>query len=234
MNTPTILIVEDDHDISNLIQLTLQDAGFRTLQAYNGTSGLIQAREHAPDLVLVDLGLPDFGGDEVARRVRATNDVPILILTAIDDPEQKVSLLGVGADDYITKPFHADELVARIRVQFRHRDGAASVTVGLLKLERDKRMCTFADHEVRLSPREFDLLGVLARTPGRVHTREEIARELWGDDASIAANVIDVHVSNLRGKLRDVGAYGVIRTVRGVGFAVKDPAATARAAQGVA
>ncbi|WP_045235131.1 response regulator transcription factor [Deinococcus pimensis] len=224
MTTPTILIVEDDPDIARLLDLTLRDARYHTLTAQTATSGLVLARQHTPDLVLVDLGLPDFAGDEVARRLRATHDLPILILTAVDDVDRKVNLFAAGANDYVTKPFHPDELLARIHVQFRHRVGKRLVDVGALRLDVDARLCTYREREVPLSPREFDLLCLLARTPGRVLTRPEIARALWGAGVVVADNVIDVHLSNVRGKLRRQGGYGLIRTARGVGFAVRSPA----------
>jgi DNA-binding response OmpR family regulator len=230
MNAPTVLIIEDDPDIAHLLDLIVRDAGYRTLTAATGARGLMLAREHHPDLVLVDLGLPDFGGDEVARRLRATHDLPILILTAVDDVDRKISVLAAGANDYVTKPFHPDELVARIQVQFRQRRGAVLIQIGALGLDVNARMCTFRDREVPLSPREFDLLYALARVPGRILTRAEIARELWGPGGVVPNNVIDVHLSNLRGKLRDQGGYGLLRTVRGVGFALRPQDTTAGSA----
>ncbi|WP_084474931.1 response regulator transcription factor [Deinococcus pimensis] len=221
MTISTILIVEDDPDIARLLDFTLRDAGYRTLTAHTGLLGLTLARQHTPDLVLVDLGLPDFTGDEVARRLRATHDLPIVILTAVDDVDRKINLLSAGANDFVTKPFHADELLARIRVQFRHRAGNGCIDVGALHLDVDARLCTLKGCEVSLSPREFDLLCLLARTPGRIFTRPEIVRELWQAEVRVADNVIDVHLSNVRGKLRHKGGYGLIRTVRGVGFAMR-------------
>ncbi|WP_045235132.1 response regulator transcription factor [Deinococcus pimensis] len=220
MRPKTILIIEDDPDISALLDLTLKDAGYRTLTAESGTRGLMRAREGEPDLVVLDLGLPDFPGDEVARRLRDTSDVPILVLTAVDDPDRKVNLL-FSANDYLVKPFNEIELVARVRVQFRRREAAPVLTNGPLTLDVSKRLCTWDGREVHLSPRELDLLLLLAGTPGRAYSREEIGRAVWGDVIP-AANVIDVHVSNLRGKLRDAGAYRVVRTVRGFGFAMRN------------
>ncbi|WP_027483530.1 response regulator transcription factor [Deinococcus pimensis] len=220
MPPQTILIIEDDLDIRALLDRTLRNAGYRTLTAESATRGLMLAREDNPDLVVLDLGLPDFSGDEVARRLRGTSDVPILILSAVDDPDRKIDLL-FSANDYVVKPFNEDELVARIHVQFRQRTAPPVLRNGPLTLEASKRLCTWDGREVQLSPREFDLLLFLAGAPGRAYSREEIGRAIW-EDVRPVANVIDVHVSNLRAKLRDAGAYRLIRTVRGYGFAMRN------------
>lgn len=217
----TILIIEDDADISKLVALELEEAGFRALTAYDGVSGLTMAREANPDLVILDLGLPDLDGAEIARRLRKTSDTPIIVLTAMDAVNTKVSLLEGGADDYLTKPFHPDELVARVKVQLRKQRGGEAVVLGELEINPEKRLCRYAQKEVRLSPREFDLLSFLSRQPGRVYTREEIERGVWGEDLPSNSNVVDVHMANIRSKLRDVNGYGVIRTVRGIGYALK-------------
>ena len=217
----TVLIIEDDADISRVVQYELERAGYRVLAAPDGVTGLTTARESNPDLVVLDLGLPDLDGAEIARRIRKTSDIPIIILTAMDAVDRKVSLLDAGADDYLTKPFHPEELLARIRVQLRHHQGGETVVLGDLEINAEKRICKYAEREVRLSPREFDLLSFLARQPGRVYTREEIERGVWGEDLPSNSNVVDVHMANIRAKLRDVDGYGVIRTVRGIGYALK-------------
>lgn len=217
----TILIIEDDADISRVVQYELERAGYTVLAAADGVTGLTTARESNPDLVVLDLGLPDLDGAEIARRIRKTSDIPIIILTAMDAVDRKVSLLDAGADDYLTKPFHPEELLARIRVQLRHHQGGETVVLGDLEINAEKRICKYAEREVRLSPREFDLLSFLARQPGRVYTREEIERGVWGEDLPSNSNVVDVHMANIRAKLRDVDGYGVIRTVRGIGYALK-------------
>ena len=218
-----ILIIEDDPDIQRIVRLELEEAGFKVLVASDGVSGLTMARESTPDLVILDLGLPDLDGAEIARRLRKTSDTPIIVLTAMDAVSTKVNLLEGGADDYLTKPFHPEELVARVKVQLRKSRGGEAVVLGLLEITPDKRLVRYADREVRLSPREFDLLGFLARQPGRVYSREEIERGVWGEDLPANSNVVDVHMANIRAKLRDVDGYGVIRTVRGIGYALKAP-----------
>lgn len=218
---PHILVIEDDRDIGRLLQLELGEAGYEVEHQERGASGLIAARERTPDLVVLDLALPDLTGAEVARRIRRTDVVPIIVLTATDELGTKLALLEDGADDYVVKPFHIEELIARIRVQLRPRGDSARVQVGELELDRMAREVRYKEQEVELSPREFDLLALLCARPGRVFSRAEIERRLWTDAAAPASNSVDVHVANLRGKLRDAGGAGLIRTVRGVGYAVK-------------
>jgi two-component system, OmpR family, alkaline phosphatase synthesis response regulator PhoP len=221
METPLCLIIEDDPDITNVVRYELETAGFRVVSAADGISGLTAAREAKPDLVILDLGLPDLDGAEIARRIRKTSDIPIIILTAQDSIDRKVSLLDSGADDYLTKPFEVEELLARVRVQLRHQQGGATLVLGELEINFEKRLCRYANQEIRLSPREFELLTFLARQPGRVYTREEIERGVWGNDLPDNSNVVDVHMANMRSKLREANGYGVIRTVRGIGYALK-------------
>ena len=219
-DAPHVLIVEDDADVAEAVRFELEEAGFRVSHASDGVTGLTMAREHTPELVILDLGLPDLDGAEIARRIRKTSDIPIIILTAMDALDRKVSLLEGGADDYLTKPFEPAELLARVRVQLRRNRGGESVVLGQLEINTEKRLVRYAEKEVRFSPKEFELLAFLARQPGRVYTREEIERGVWGEDLPANSNVVDVHMANIRSKLRDVDGYGVIRSVRGIGYAL--------------
>lgn len=222
---PRILIIEDDQDIARLLRLELEEAGFEVEHHPLGAAGLVALRERVPDLLVLDLGLPDLSGEEITRRVRRTEDLPIIVLTANDQLGSKLELLEDGANDYVVKPFHTAELVARIRVQLRPRNDAARLQVGELKIDRMARDVYCGSEEVTLSPREFDLLALLAAQPGRVFSRDEIERRLWGeDDRAPSSNSVDVHVANVRSKLREAGSHGLIRTVRGVGYAVKSVA----------
>jgi two-component system, OmpR family, alkaline phosphatase synthesis response regulator PhoP len=219
--TARILVIEDDPDITRVLRFELEEAGFVVHTAIDGVSGLTAAREVMPDLVILDLGLPDFDGAEIARRVRKTSDIPIIILTALDALSTKVSLLEGGADDYLTKPFEPAELVARVRVQLRKHRGGDAIVLGLLEIHMEKRLVRYNTKEIRLSPKEFELLAFLARQPGRVYARDEIERGVWGSNLDENSNVVDVHMANIRSKLRDMDGYGVIRTVRGIGYALK-------------
>ncbi len=221
MTKKRILIVEDDVDILRLLTLELQEAGFEVLAFETGIRGLSAIRESDPDLVILDLGLPDLDGQEIARRVRRTGDTPLLILTAADEVETKVEMLNAGADDYLAKPFHVEELIARVNVQLRKRSLGAVRSIGEMTIDPVRRQVFWSDDEVRLSPREYELLAYLASQPGRVYSRKEIETNVWGEDLPPSSNVVDVHIANIRGKLREAGGYGVIRTVRGIGYALK-------------
>ncbi|WP_261664154.1 response regulator transcription factor [Deinococcus sp. Marseille-Q6407] len=220
MSEHHILIIEDDLDIANVLKLDLTDAGCQVDHADVAMTGLIKAREDNPDLIILDLGLPDFDGGDVVQRLRKNSAVPIIVLTARDTVDEKVRLLGLGADDYIIKPFHPDELLARVKVQLRQRV-TESLTMGDLTLDPQKRLATYKGEELRLSPKEFDILSLLIRQPGRVYSRAEIGQEIWQGRLPEGSNVVDVHMANLRAKLRDLDGYGLLRTVRGVGYALR-------------
>ncbi|HRN18401.1 MAG: response regulator transcription factor [Trueperaceae bacterium] len=221
MVTKRILIVEDDVDILRLLSRELEDAGFEVLAYDSGMRGLTAVRESNPDLVILDLGLPDISGQEIARRLRHTGNIPIIILTAADEVGTKVEMLNAGADDYLAKPFHVEELVARVNVQLRKRTLGVAQKIGELTIDPARRQVFWVAEEIRFSPREYELLHYLAGQPGRVYSRKEIENNVWGEELPPSSNVVDVHIANIRGKLRDAGGYGVIRTVRGVGYALK-------------
>jgi len=219
----SILLIEDDPEIARLLQDELSEAGYSVTWAPSGMDGLVRLRENPPRLVILDLGLPDLDGAEVARRIKQHEDLPIIVLTATDTVERKVQLLLGGADDYITKPFHPAELLARVKVQMRRVEGGEMRHVGDLEIDVSARRVRYQGRELPLSPKEFALIELLSSRPGRVFSRAEIEHRVWGHPLESGSNVVDVHIANLRAKLRDAGAYGYLRTVRGVGYALRQP-----------
>ncbi|WP_407571747.1 response regulator transcription factor [Deinococcus altitudinis] len=219
MSSPHLLIIEDDSDIAELLKHDLDDAGYRVSVATSVKHGLTLIRELSPDLILLDLGLPDGDGRQVLKHVRIGNLVPIIVLTARDKVGEKVELFDLGANDYLVKPFILAELLARIAVQFR-RDAGEVLTLRELELRPDKRRVTVRGKELQLSPKEFDLLALLMRQPGRVYSRTDLIKEVWDGKLSLNSNVVDVHFANMRSKFRELELYGLFRTVRGYGYAL--------------
>ncbi|WP_330474026.1 response regulator transcription factor [Terrabacter sp. C0L_2] len=223
--SPTLLVVEDDPTINQAVTDRLVAEGFRVVQAFDGPSAVTAHAEHAPDLVVLDLMLPGFDGLEVCRRIQGERPVPVLMLTARADETDLLVGLGVGADDYVTKPFRMREVVARIRALLRRVDRARELAaeqppvlaVGDLTVDRGSRRVTARGSEVHLTPLEFDLLLALAADPGAVRERDELMREVWGWADSGGTRTLDSHVKSLRAK---VGA-GRVRTVHGVGYALE-------------
>ncbi len=217
-----VLLIEDDRELAKVLLGLLSRAGFEARLAENGVRGLVALREDPPDLVVLDLGLPDLAGDEILARLRATSDLPVLVLTATRDLERKVRLLREGADDYLEKPFHPEELLARIEALLRRRAAGKRMAVGPLVLDLEAGRARLGEAEVALSPRELAIAALLARRPGRVYGKEEIAEAVWGEDAP-RSNALEVHLAKLRAKLAEIGAEGYLRTVRGRGYALLEP-----------
>ena len=220
-----ILIIEDDADIALSIKYSMErDGSYAVAVAADGESGLAEARRTAPDLVLLDLNLPGMDGVEVCRVLRrdaATADIPIVMLTARVQEQDKIGGLDVGADDYITKPFSLKELLARVRAVLRRAsartEGPRTLVRGALALDEARRRVTVEGEEVRLTRKEFDLLADLMRRPGLVLTREKLLARVWGYDHPGATRTVDVHVRQLRKKLGPLAA-AAIETVVGVGY----------------
>ncbi len=219
---PRVLVIEDDPDLGRILKASLERAGFPTRWERSGVAGLTALREDPPDLLVLDLGLPDFEGDEVLARVRATADLPVLILTATRDLERKVTLLREGADDYLEKPFHPEELFARLEALWRRKVAGRRYQVGGLTVDREEQSASFQGRALSLSPTELEILALLARKPGRVFSREEIVAAVW-PKAPPRSNALEVHLAKLRGKLAEAGAKGYLRTVRGRGYALVEP-----------
>jgi len=218
-----VLVVEDDDAIAEPLVRGLEREGFATERVATGAAALAAPR---PDVVLLDLGLPDLDGYEVCRRLRAESDVAIIVITARGDEVDRVIGLELGADDYLVKPFGFRELVARIRAVTRRRGGrgdepAEVVRHGDLEVDNRTRRVTRAGDELSLTRKEFDLLALLAADPGATRTREEILETVWDAHWYGPTKTLDVHIASLRKKLGDPT---LIETVRGVGFRLRDPA----------
>ncbi len=218
-----VLIVEDDVDIADVLRRSLRNEGYEVKTSADGVEALDIAAGFVPDLVVLDLGLPGMDGVEVCRRLRSDGDVPILMLTARAETEDRVTGLDSGADDYLVKPFERQELLARIRALLRRRPprGSASLEVGDLTLNPDTREVRRGEREVELTNREFELLEFLMRNERLVVSRERLLDEVWGYDPMAATNTIDVFISNLRRKLEEGGESRLLHTKRGAGYVLK-------------
>ncbi|MFZ0141657.1 MAG: response regulator transcription factor [Aeromicrobium sp.] len=218
-----ILVVEDERVINQAITDRLRAEGFDVVQAWDGPGAVEVFGTEAPDLVVLDVMLPGYDGHEVCRRIQAERPVPVLMVTARDDEADILVGLGVGADDYLTKPFRMRELVARIAALLRRVDRAGELAasrplkLGSLTIDAGARKVRIDDGEVRLTPTEFDLLVCLAAAPGKVLTREKLLADVWGWPGASGTRTVDSHVKALRSK---IGAERV-RTVHGVGYALE-------------
>ena len=216
-----ILIVEDDTDINNSTAAYLQRQGCACTQAFSGTEGRLLWKEHGCDLMLVDLMLPGLSGSELIREVRRSSRVPVIVLSAKTDLSDKVELLELGADDYLTKPYQLEELWARIGVQLRH---AGALPVGRRLcfrdwvLDQEEMTLTAAGMPVELTAHEFRIVELLAGRPKRVFTKQQIYEAVWQEAYAVEDKTITVHISNIRAKLRPSKTDSYIQTVWGIGF----------------
>lgn len=224
MNT-TILLVDDEKKITELARLYLENEGYRVSAVHDGERALQAFQTEQPGLIVLDLMLPLLDGYEVCRRVRATSDVPILMLTARDEDVDKIVGLELGADDYLTKPFNPRELVARVKAILRRSDKKAApaadsvdtpIVIDNLSIYPQRRLATVDGHPIDLRMKEFDLLLTLAENPGIVFSREKLLDVVWGFDFAGETRTVDVHVAHLRHKLE--GMRPQIETVWGVGY----------------
>jgi DNA-binding response OmpR family regulator len=221
--TARVLVVEDDEEIADVLRRSLRHEGYEVRTSGDGIDALDVAAGFVPDLVVLDLGLPRLDGVEVCRRLREDGDVPILMLTARAETEDRVDGLDSGADDYLVKPFERQELLARIRALLRRRPprGAASLEVADLTLNPDTREVKRGERDLELTNREFELLEYLMRNERLVVSRERLLDDVWGYDPMAATNTIDVFVSNLRRKLEAGGESRLLHTKRGAGYVLK-------------
>ncbi len=223
-SVPTILVVDDDPRITALLRRGLEYEGFEVAAARDGAQGLALAQAGRPDLVILDVMMPGLDGFEVCRRLRASSDVPILMLTARDEVADRVAGLELGADDYLVKPFAFEELIARVRALLRRRGAGAAEVLRYSDLQLDVRTreVSRAGEPIRLTAKEFDLLTLFLRHPRQVLARDFIMERVWGYDFSGESNVLEVYVGYLRQKLEAGGRPRLIHTVRGVGYVLKE------------
>ena len=222
----TILLVEDEEKLARMVELELRYEGYQVDKSFDGRSGLERALSGEYDLVLLDIMLPQLSGMEVLRRLRKEGvQLPVIMLTARDSVIDKVSGLDSGADDYITKPFAIEELLARIRAALRKRTTAPEetlLTAGPLTMNVDKHQVTVKDQPVELTKKEFDLLRHLLENKGHVLSRETLLDSVWGFDFVGETNSVDVYIRFLRSKLDEAFGVKLIHTVRGVGYVIRE------------
>ena len=219
---PRILIADDEPHIREVISFALERAGFAITVARNGGEALQQFRRTPPDLIILDIGMPEMDGLEVCRQVRKTSEVPILFLSARDEEIDRVLGLEIGGDDYVTKPFSARELVARVNVILKRARGTAKVvaplTRGRLRLDAERHGVWFDEAAVSLTALEFSILAAFMARPEMVFSREQLMEAAYGAGTYVSERTIDSHIRNLRAKFAEAGCPSVVETVHGVGF----------------
>ena len=221
-----ILIVEDEEKLARFVELELVHEGYSVTKAFTGREGYELAASGEFDLILLDIMLPELNGMEVLRRLRRVSQTPVIMLTARDEVIDRVSGLDQGADDYITKPFAIEELLARVRAALRKRagfdDGGEVLFAGDVRLDIKRRAVTVQDAPVELTKREFDLLHYMLKNKGIVVTRDMLLENVWDYEFDGGTNAVDVYIRFLRGKIDEVFDIKLIHTVRGVGYVIKD------------
>ena len=221
-----VLVVDDEAQILRALQTSLRGAGYEVETATTGEQALTLAAVKPPDAVILDLVLPDARGTDVAKELRAWTSVPIIILSVVGDETEKVAALDAGADDYVTKPFGVDELLARLRAALRRAEPSPEpvLSIGELEIDLEARDVTFAGKSVQLTPHEYSLLTLLARNEGKLMTHQAILREVWGRAYADESHYLHVYVSQLRRKLEpDPARPRYILTEPGVGYRLVDP-----------
>ncbi|HLH21555.1 MAG TPA: response regulator transcription factor [Chloroflexota bacterium] len=220
-----ILVVDDDRRITSMLSRALRAEGYDVRTANDGSEGLTRVRERQPDLVVLDLLMPAVDGIEVCRRLREESDLPILILTAKDETEDRVHGLDSGADDYLVKPFALDELLARVRALLRRRETREQRVLRFadLALDLTSRIATRGEQSIELTTREFELLAYFMRHPREVLAQDQILDRVWDGQYDAESNVLHVYVGYLRNKLEAGGQPRLIHTVRGVGYVLREP-----------
>ncbi len=217
-----VLVVEDDRSIAGFVEPELERLGFRVRCAYDGPSGLKEAREFRPEIVVLDIMLPGLDGVGVLKEIRSRGSkVPVIMLTARDATLDKVHSLDLGADDYVTKPFEMEELLARMRALLRRAEGEEVLRVANLEVNTATREVRRGDREIDLTAREYELLEFMARNPRRVLSREFLLSRVWDQEYGVTTNVVEVYIAYLRKKVDAPGEPPLIRTIRGAGYALR-------------
>ena len=225
-----ILIIEDEYNIARFLQLELEHEGYEVGISHDGREGLDKACSDYFDLLILDVMLPSLNGVEVLRRLRQKSDMPVVMLTAKDEMNDKISGLDIGADDYMTKPFAIEELLARIRVIFKRMDNYKAskpqndsiLRIKGVNLDIDRYTVTYKEKNIDLTKREFELLKYMMQNKNLVITREMILAKVWGYEYMGDTNVVDVYIRYLRSKIDDQFGIKLIHTIRGVGYQIKD------------
>ena len=229
-NKYKVLIIEDEQNINNLLDTLMQANGYQTIIATSCGSGLMMYASHRPDIVILDLGLPDKDGISFLTEIRKTDFTPVIVLSARSDEKDKVEALNLGANDYVTKPFGSEELVARVRsalrtVLYQAHDSelpTGKFQTGDLLIDYEARRVFIGDEEIKLTPIEFDILYLLASNPGKVFSTDEIFEKVWNEKVYGANNTVMVHIRRLRGKMKeDTRENKIITTVWGVGYKIE-------------
>jgi two-component system KDP operon response regulator KdpE len=218
----TVLVVDDEPQMRRLLTVTLEAGGYRVIVAERGQEGLVLAAQHRPEIILLDLGLPDLEGQAVLKRLREWCATPVIVLTVDDAQAEKVAALDNGADDYVTKPFHAGELLARMRAALRHAQEQASDTIlrsGNIEVDLAARLVRKRGQEVKLTPIEYSLLRLFVSHAGKVLTHRQLLTEVWGPNVATETHFLRVHIAHLRDKIEDNSERPeLIITEPGVGY----------------
>jgi two-component system KDP operon response regulator KdpE len=227
-NKGTLLLIEDEPQMQRFLRIVLQSDGYSVIESQTGKEGLMQAATRSPDIILLDLGLPDIDGLEVTRRLREWSDIPIIVLSAREQEQDKIKALDAGADDYLTKPFGAGELLARIRVAMRHKlmrqdtAGEPVFILANLRVDMSQRQVFLDEQEVHLTPIEYKLLTVLIQNAGKVVTHSQLLKEVWGPSYSKETQYLRVYMTQLRHKLESDPARPLfLINEPGIGYRLK-------------
>jgi two-component system, OmpR family, KDP operon response regulator KdpE len=220
--TPTALVIDDEPQMRRLLRVTLEANGYRVFDANTGNDGIVQAAQRRPDVVLLDLGLPDMDGMTVLKRLREWSKVPVIVLTVREREEDKIAALDNGADDYVTKPFNTGELLARLRVALRHAQPSPELKTfrsGQLEVDLTSRVVTVSGKEMKLTPTEYALLRFMVAHAGKVLTHHQLLTEVWGPKAVERTDYLRVHIAHLRNKIEiNPARPELIVTESGVGY----------------